>query len=133
MKNDKGFTLFEVMIALFVLSIGLLGLAGLQLTGLKNNHSAQMRTEATIHAYDMLERMRINKVAAAAGEYNIGLEANGDGDVAAWKASLSSALPIGKGAIATNGDGLITITIQWDDSRGSEGSATQAFTVSTLL
>lgn len=61
-KNDQqGFTLLEVLIALLVLSIGLLGLAALQTTGLRSNQMANMRTIATQLAYDIADRMRANE------------------------------------------------------------------------
>jgi len=139
MKNNKGFTLFEIMIALFVLSVGLLGLAGLQMSGLKNNHSAHFRTQATLHAYGILDRMRVNRAVAIAGGYDIALASpppTGSGlantDRKDWLDSLVAALPAGDGAIATSG-GVTTVTVQWDDSRGSAGSSTQTFTVSTIL
>jgi type IV pilus assembly protein PilV len=56
-----GFTLLEVLIALLVLSIGLLGLAALQTTGLRSNQMASMRTTATQLAYDIADRMRANE------------------------------------------------------------------------
>lgn len=54
----KGFTLVELMVAVLVLAIGLLGLAGLQVWGLANNHNAYLRTQATLLAQDMADRMR---------------------------------------------------------------------------
>ena len=57
----EGFSLIEVLVALFVLSIGLLGLAALQTTGLKLNHQSYERTQATLQAYDIIDRMRTNK------------------------------------------------------------------------
>lgn len=69
-KINKGFTLLEVLIAVLVLSIGLLGLAGLQLTGLRNNHSAHLRGQATQFAYDMVDQMRANPVGMAVSAYN---------------------------------------------------------------
>jgi type IV pilus assembly protein PilV len=69
-RKARGFTLVEVLISVFVLSIGLLGLAGLQVTGLQNNHSAYLRSQATILAYDMAERMRANPVGLANGLYD---------------------------------------------------------------
>jgi type IV pilus assembly protein PilV len=58
-----GFTLIEVLVAVLVLAIGLLGLAALQVTGLRNNHSAYLRSQATTLALDMADRMRANKIA----------------------------------------------------------------------
>jgi type IV pilus assembly protein PilV len=54
----SGFTLLEVLITLIVLSVGLLGLAGLQTMSLRNNHDAYLRSQATIQAYDIVDRMR---------------------------------------------------------------------------
>lgn len=59
-----GFSLIEVLVALFVLAIGLLGLAALQTTGLKFNHQSYERTQATLQAYDIIDRMRANKSGA---------------------------------------------------------------------
>ena len=55
-----GFTLLEVLIALLVLSIGLLGLAALQTIGMKFNHQSYQRTQAVFQAYDILDRIRAN-------------------------------------------------------------------------
>jgi type IV pilus assembly protein PilV len=63
--NQHGFTLLEVLIALLVLSIGLLGLAALQTTALRSNTMATTRTHATQLAYDISDRMRAN----VAGSY----------------------------------------------------------------
>lgn len=58
---EHGFSLLEVLVALLVLSIGLLGLAALQTTGLKLNHQSYERTQATLQAYDIIDRIRANK------------------------------------------------------------------------
>ena len=57
----QGFSLIEVLVALLVLAIGLLGLAALQTTGLKFNHQSYERTQAVLQAYDIIDRMRANK------------------------------------------------------------------------
>jgi len=127
------------MVAVFVLAIGLLGLAGLQVASLKSNHSAQLRTAAVIHVYDIIDRMRVNKLVAQAGGYDIALASASpvstsveDTDRIAWKATIAASLPAGDGAIVTTA-GVSTITIQWDDSRGAGGSSTQRFSMSTEL
>lgn len=126
----RGFTLVEAMIALLVLSIGLLGIAGLQMTGLRNNLSASWRSQATYLAYDILDRMRANRANRAA--YAIDVEETplcAPGNVAAcdlsqWKGNLATVLPGGDGTVTVSGadDTEITITIQWDDSRGQEAA-----------
>jgi len=69
LNSNGGFTLIEILIALLVLSLGLIGLAMLQATGLRFNTESYMRSQATILAYDIIDRMRANKTAADAGDY----------------------------------------------------------------
>ncbi len=58
--QQSGFSLLEVMVALLILSIGLLGIAGLQVTSKRTNFEANQRTTATMLTRDMLERIRAN-------------------------------------------------------------------------
>ncbi|MGF2736551.1 type IV pilus modification protein PilV [Marinobacter sp. DUT-1] len=64
-SNQRGFTLIEILVTVFILAIGLLGLAGLILEGMRNNQGAYLRTQASILAYDMADRMRANKERAS--------------------------------------------------------------------
>ena len=59
-SRQQGTTLIEVMIAVLVFSIGVLGLAGLQLVATRSNHDAMQRTTATMLANSIIERMRQN-------------------------------------------------------------------------
>lgn len=117
--RQSGSSLVEVLVTVVVLSIGLLGLAALQLYGMQNANSSGQRLVATTLGYDILERMRANRPAALAGAYTIsfGDEPGGGSpaadDLAAWKAALSM-LPGGDGSIAVSGR-EVTITIRWDD------------------
>ena len=71
-KEQKGFSLVEVLVAMLVLSIGLLGLAALQTTSMKFNTDSYNRTQATYFAYDIIDRMRANSTAVAdGGAYDI--------------------------------------------------------------
>ena len=58
--RSRGFTMLETLIAILVVSFGLLGIAGIYVTGVQNNKSANLRTLATQQAYDMADRMRAN-------------------------------------------------------------------------
>ena len=70
-KLQRGFSLLEVLVALLILSIGLLGLAALQTTSLQFNTGSYFRTQATFLAYDILDRMRANPAGVTAGNYDI--------------------------------------------------------------
>lgn len=59
-RNHKGFSVIEVLIALFVFAIGILTVAGLQIVSKRTNYEAVQRTTGTYLAYDILERMRAN-------------------------------------------------------------------------
>lgn len=60
-----GFTIIEMLVALLILSIGLLGVAALQTTGQRFNHAAYLRTQATFLAYDIMDRIRANSAATS--------------------------------------------------------------------
>ena len=58
-RNDNGgFTLIEVMVAVVVLAVGLLGMASLMVRSQQSNEGAYSRSQASILAYDIIERMR---------------------------------------------------------------------------
>jgi type IV pilus assembly protein PilV len=138
----SGFTLLEVLIALLVLSVGLLGLAALQATGLRYNHSAYLRTQATWQAYDMADRMRANMAGVTSGEYdslsgipgshtdchatgaNCDAAAMAQFDLFEWNTANAAVLPAGQGSVAGAGAGSVfTITVRWDDNRtGATGT-----------
>lgn len=132
--RQKGFSLLEVLVAIVVLSVGLLGLAGLQVVGLQSNYSSYLRSQASILSYDIADAMRANRTAALSGSYVIALADTPAGtsvaatDLIAWRANLAAALPSGTGAIArpVATANRFTITLQWNDSRAG-GSATQQF------
>lgn len=134
--RQKGFTLLEVLVAMLVLSIGLLGLAGLMASSLRNNHSAYYRSQATWLAYDVIDRMRTNRPNAADYIVGIGGASAAGGlagaDVTDWKAMVANSLPEGDGSVAVVAAGearTVTVVIQWNDARGTAGDAAQRFRV----
>ena len=136
-RSTAGFTLIEVLIALLVLSIGLLGLAALQSATLQFNHSAYLRSQATNLAYDMIDRMRANRQAALNGAYDgnfaapapacgavvAGGAAVADIDIAAWRNALACSLPAGTGFVAVAANGVTTVSVRWDESRAEQSAA----------
>ncbi len=69
-NRQRGFSLIEVLVAVLILAIGLLGVASMQLTSLKVNQGAYYRSQASILANDILDRMRANREAYLNGAYD---------------------------------------------------------------
>jgi type IV pilus assembly protein PilV len=127
-------TLIEALVSLLILSIGLLGVAGLQMQALRSNHGAHLRSQATVLAHDIADRMRANRTAALAGAYNVALgvvptgTTLADVDVVAWKQVLADVLPAGDGSVVLAGtpaNPIATITVQWTDRLGADTFATE--------
>lgn len=138
-----GYTLLEVLVALVVLSIGLLGLGLLQATSLQDNTKAYLRSIAVVRAYDMADRMRTNMVAVQAGDYDSPpgsapsqsclTDAAGctPAQMAAidqwnWGQRLAVELPGGNGVITNLGTtpAVFQVDVRWQET-GDEGAAGQ--------
>lgn len=135
-KKSYGASLIEVLIALVVISIGLLGLASLQLSAMKNNQVALQHTQASSLAYEVLDLMRANRQQALNGNYDLPL---GDSaptgtsipavDLQRWKSNLAISLPNGDGGIQRTGNSIVTIIIQWNESHtGGDDNKQYVFT-----
>ena len=132
MKKQKGFSLLEIMITLLIISFGLLGIAGIIINSLKNNQSSYSRTQASMLANDIIDRMRANRTTAETLPYPYNLAMtdapSGSGvvfdDLDQWRKSLAAAMPSGSGTGSVNIDvnKKVTVIVQWDDSRASGDS-----------
>lgn len=131
-KYQTGLGLIESLIALLVISVGLLGIAALQITSLKQSSSSQYHSQAVWYNYEMTDRIEANRGAFAqyAGidttqTYSMDCESSActpanmvQADAQVWS-NLVSNLPSGKGVI-TQSNGLLQVTVMWDD--GAEKS-----------
>lgn len=130
MKNQKGFSLLEIMITLLIISFGLLGISGIIINSLKNNQSSYSRTQAGMLANDIIDRMRANRATAEASPspYKIAMTDTPSGsgvvpdDLTQWRAELAAALPSGTGSVNIDVNKKVTVIVQWDDSRASGDS-----------
>lgn len=63
---QKGFGLIEVLVAAFVIAVGVLGISSAQMISLKNNQSAYFRSQSNFLIIDMIDRMRANPASILA-------------------------------------------------------------------
>lgn len=125
-RRNRGFTLIEAMVALLVLSIGLLGIAALYVETLKAGRTSVYRTHAVNFATDLADRMRSNRLPASAYNCNgtcdmdEGGNAVADTDINAWLTSIQAELPEGAGSVtytaatATTPD-IYVIQVSWTE------------------
>ncbi len=141
--RQRGVTLVEVLTAVVVLSVGLLGVAALTLTSARTNQNAALRSTATVLIGDMVDRMRANASGLRGGSYD-SIAANAAGttptvsscnsscdaaamatyDATQWQARIVELLPQGTGAVSCAGTSSgkmrqCIVTITWRESVGA--------------
>ncbi|MGE8177972.1 type IV pilus modification protein PilV [Pseudomonas fluorescens] len=132
-RAQDGMTLIEVLVALLILSVGLLGAAATQLNALKYTDSSLMTSQASFIAYDMMDRIRANSAA----DYTVtpptsgNLNVTRDQDLYDFTTNITSfGGPTATGSITLN-QRVYTITITWDDSRAAAATSTRSFVLSS--
>ena len=153
----RGFTMIEVLVSVLIMAVGLLGLAGLQATGLRANLNTYMRSQAALLAYDMADRMRANKAGVDAGNYDAivttptdpGCSSDEKGvdviacsaaqmaqyDAYRWRTDIAALLPGGVGTVTNPPaagscnatDSLISVAWSGSDFQSDRLSDTQSF------
>jgi type IV pilus assembly protein PilV len=144
-KHQTGSTLLEVLISVFVLAFGLLGVAGLQIASLRNSQSSLERAQAVFLTDSILDAMRANmdltnpETPAVRNDYKGNHctpptpSSLAKRDLEFWvrniQASLADTSACGK-VECIPGTTVCTITITWDDSRGGNGAEDSGMEVS---
>lgn len=130
---ERGEGLVEILVAVLVLAIGLLGIAMLQTRALSGNNSTMARSVAVVASYSILEAMRIDRANAIAGKYNTTMYGNNctvtttalaQNQLVSWCNDLADKLdPLRttQGKVDCDSNGSCLITIQFDDSRLGKG------------
>ena len=128
MQKCRGATMIEVLVSLFVLAIGLLGVLGMQAEGTQANQRGMFSTQAAFLAQSMADRIRTNPTGNYNGTdtddgYVVGTDCTaGDcGDVALrdydraeWEIGLEAQLPSGRGVVSFLAP-VYTITVIWSE------------------
>ncbi|KMT55229.1 type IV pilus modification protein PilV [Pseudomonas fildesensis] len=139
-RFQVGMTLIEVLVAVVILSIGLLGATVVQLNALKYTDSARMTSQASFIAYDMLDRIRAN----AGADYAWGRSDRAppvtstasvrDLDLHDFEANIIGfAGESAKGSVAIRAN-EVTVSISWDDARGTNTrGARETFTLTSRI
>lgn len=134
-SRQAGFSLIEILVALLVLAIGLLGMASLQSTALTMNSEARNRSQGIFLIEDISERARANRpnlasYAVSAGdapacdpEAFIKNEGVATDDVTEWKNSLACLLPNGNGSVVISGQ-TMTVQVTWDANTDNADNGT---------
>jgi type IV pilus assembly protein PilV len=135
-KTQSGSSLIEVVVALFVLAIGMLGVMSMQVKSMQFNQSAYYYSQAVFLANEILENMRSSP--SIANTYLIGLDEKApeikkdceaedvtctaleqrDYNLYQWRSNIEKTLVSGKSSVARIGN-FYAITVQFDDSRSS--------------
>ncbi|WP_320826159.1 type IV pilus modification protein PilV [Reinekea sp.] len=141
-SRHSGATLIEVLVAILVFSIGLLGVASTQTVGLTNTQSALHRSHAAQLSYELVDLIRANPVEARKAvsvfthfettgtvptEVENCLQVSGacsaedmaNTVLARWTARLQSALPDGEATLSLSGE-IFQLRIRWADYRNDQ-------------
>jgi type IV pilus assembly protein PilV len=142
-RNSKqsGFSLLEALISILILSVGALGVAGLQTVSLKNAKSADQRGRAAVFAQMMMDEASL-RIAETKQESpnivgtlaNVPCASNPTTPLTVWRQRLDCAIPGALGAVSyDNSTNRLIVTVRFDDSLGLGGSATQDISIDTRL
>ena len=144
LKNN-GFTLIEILVAVLILSISLLGMAGLQLVSLQSSNGALSRSQASMLAYDLAERIRRNTTQAdfyinklndttvtspACLSSGCSSQELAREDILQWRTSLQN---IQGQAVLARRDRQITLTISWSESQYGNNLANRSYAMTFEL
>ena len=100
LTKSRGFSLLEILVAVLILAIGLLGMAGLQLVATRSVQESFQRSQAILLMQDMVDRINVNRKSARSYDLGTGYLGTGssaacgvsaDADCQAWEQLLLGA------------------------------------------
>jgi type IV pilus assembly protein PilV len=142
-KNVKlcaGFTLIEVLIALLILAIGVLGIAALQFKALRYSYDTNIRNQISFLSSEIADRMRINRtnIADYVANYTVDIDnpsaacnnatgANAANDLLCWYNAIDAVMPHDSTANITATGSLYTVAMGWTDREGQTHTIEYSF------
>ena len=149
-RLEGGFSMIEVLVTLLIISLALLGTAGLQAYSMRLNQGGQFRSLAVFLAADLAERMEANRTSALAGGYvvpsTLGSDFLAGGaaistacvttacspaalaayDLSQWQSAVAATLPQSSWSVArlvSGSQSTYTVTLNWVDRKTNADSA----------
>ena len=140
-KPERGFSLIEVLIALVILAVGVLGIAALQFQALRYSKDTSLRNQITYLANDIADRMRINRsnIASYVSNYTVDIDnlgasacsnttgASATNDLNCWYDAIDTVLPHDSTAVISANGSLYTIALSWPDREGQTNTIEYSF------
>ena len=135
LTGKAGFSLIEVLMSMLVMSVGLLGVLGLFINGIKTTDAAYLHSQAVVMAHDMADRIRANP--SALDDYSLALDSTlvapgndcasapcstiqlAEADLYDWKSQVTTTLPESDVSVVTVSPNT-TIMVTWDHLGDSE-------------
>lgn len=136
---QRGSSLIEVLVAMLLMSFGVLAMTSLQAHAIQHSHATDLRARATLLAHDLADRMRANiapdgdwsayELSATSTSTAMGNDASPAcndhtpcafnemtvSDLAQWQKHLAQGLPSGRGHVATDGN-QVDLWVMWDEA-----------------
>jgi type IV pilus assembly protein PilV len=140
-KSCTGFSLIEVLIALLILAVGVLGIAALQFKALRYSYDTNIRNQISFLSSDIADRMRINRtnIATYVGNYTVDIDSLGanacnnatgadkDNDLGCWHNAVDAVMPHDSTANITLNGSLYTVAMAWTDREGQTHTIEYSF------
>lgn len=137
--RSKGFNLIEILVTMLIMAVGLLGISALQFRGLQYSQDAYVRSQVNFLAYDIADRIRLNRANALdyVGNHIVNpavapvcvqsTGANAANDLGCWRELAYASLPAGSKAHITQAAGVYRVDLGWTDKGNITHTVTYSF------